>query len=193
MTVQKSDPLNANGVPLPAAEVEVLKNGLPSTLPDIDVRPNFTTVRPDGAYHIICTLPASPHASRLLARRHPKHCPNLTPSCLGRCETPASLIYLSVHGTRFGQVMTDHMLYMDFSPDSGWSPPEIKPYGPLNLDPACSCFHYCPNVFEGLKVVPLLAHEPGKNSDVPTGISRTGWYPAFVPAAAEHGTDGALS
>jgi hypothetical protein len=43
MTVQKSDPLNANGVPLPAAEVQVLKNGLPSTLPDIDVRPNFTT------------------------------------------------------------------------------------------------------------------------------------------------------
>jgi branched-chain amino acid aminotransferase len=58
--------------------------------------------------------------------------------------------------------MTDHMLYMDFSPDSGWSPPEIKPYGPLNLDPACSCFHYCPNVFEGLKVGPLLAHERGK-------------------------------
>jgi hypothetical protein len=48
--------------------------------------------------------------------------------------------------------MTDHMLYMDFSPERGWSAPEIKPYGPLNLDPACSCFHYCPNVFEGLKV-----------------------------------------
>ena len=55
--------------------------------------------------------------------------------------------------SNFGQVMTDHMLYMDFSPEGGWSPPEIKPYGPLNLDPACSCFHYCPNVFEGLKVV----------------------------------------
>jgi hypothetical protein len=61
--------------------------------------------------------------------------------------------------TQFGQVPTDHMLYMDFSPDRGWSPPQIKPYGPLNLDPASSCFHYCPNVFEGLKVRPfLLAH-----------------------------------
>ena len=88
------------------------------------------------------------------------------------------------------------MLYMDFSPESGWSPPEIKPYGPLNLDPACSCFHYCPNVFEGLKVVPH-SHIAMKKSNVPmprlTGISRTGWYPAFVPAAVEHGTDGALS
>jgi len=62
--------------------------------------------------------------------------------------------------------MTDHMLYMDFSPESGWSPPEIKPYGPLNLDPACSCFHYCPNVFEGLKVVPH-SHITVKNSNVP--------------------------
>ncbi|KAN0138843.1 branched-chain amino acid aminotransferase II [Lactarius tabidus] len=51
----------------------------------------------------------------------------------------------------FGEVMTDHMLYMDFAPERGWSPPEIKPYGPLSLDPACSCFQYCPSVFEGMK------------------------------------------
>jgi len=63
--------------------------------------------------------------------------------------------------------MTDHMLYMDFSPESGWSPPEIKPYGPLNLDPACSCFHYCPNAFEGLKVVPH-SHITVKNSNAPS-------------------------
>lgn len=65
--------------------------------------------------------------------------------------------------------MTDHMLYMDFSPESGWSPPEIKPYGPLNLDPACSCFHYCPNVFEGLKVVPhsLIAMENSNCTHAP--------------------------
>ncbi|KAH9005723.1 branched-chain amino acid aminotransferase II [Lactarius hatsudake] len=51
----------------------------------------------------------------------------------------------------FGEVMTDHMLYMDFAPERGWSPPQIKPYGPLSLDPACSCFQYCPSVFEGMK------------------------------------------
>jgi hypothetical protein len=61
---------------------------------------------------------------------------------------------------------------------------------------ACSCFHYCPNVFEGLKVpsLPPLAY---KRIDAPTclrstGISRTGWHPAFVPAAVECGTDGSL-
>jgi len=37
MTIPKPDPLNANGIPLPAAEAQVLKNGLPSTFPDIDV------------------------------------------------------------------------------------------------------------------------------------------------------------
>jgi len=35
MTVPKSDPLNTNGVP--EADAQVLKNGLLSTLPDIDV------------------------------------------------------------------------------------------------------------------------------------------------------------
>ena len=53
--------------------------------------------------------------------------------------------------------MTDHMLYMDFAPEHGWSSPEIKPYGPLSLDPACSCFQYCSSVFEGMKVYfPIL-------------------------------------
>lgn len=51
----------------------------------------------------------------------------------------------------FGKVMTDHMLYVTFDPELGWSDPEIKPYGPLSLDPASSCFQYCPNVFEGMK------------------------------------------
>ncbi|KAG6915375.1 hypothetical protein DXG01_011776 [Tephrocybe rancida] len=51
----------------------------------------------------------------------------------------------------FGQVKSDHMLVVSYEPETGWSAPEIKPYGPLSLDPAASCFHYCPNVFEGMK------------------------------------------
>lgn len=39
MTIHSAGPLNANGVPLPPPEAQVLKNGLPSTLPDIDVCP----------------------------------------------------------------------------------------------------------------------------------------------------------
>jgi hypothetical protein len=34
--------------------------------------------------------------------------------------------------------MTDHMLVCTHSPESGWSAPVIKPYGPLELDPASS-------------------------------------------------------
>lgn len=34
--------------------------------------------------------------------------------------------------------MTDHMLIMSFTPENGWSAPAIKPYGPLEIDPASS-------------------------------------------------------
>jgi branched-subunit amino acid aminotransferase/4-amino-4-deoxychorismate lyase len=53
--------------------------------------------------------------------------------------------------------MTDHMLIMTYDPSSGWSAPAIRPYGPLSLDPASSCFHYSPNLFEGMKVSPKLS------------------------------------
>jgi branched-chain amino acid aminotransferase len=51
----------------------------------------------------------------------------------------------------FGEVQTDHMLIVNFDPAIGWSAPEIKPYGPLALDPMCSCFQYASTVFEGMK------------------------------------------
>ncbi|KAF9780991.1 branched-chain amino acid aminotransferase II [Thelephora terrestris] len=51
----------------------------------------------------------------------------------------------------FGRHSTDHMMVASFHPKTGWSAPEIKPYGPLSLDPACSCFQYCTSVFEGMK------------------------------------------
>ena len=47
--------------------------------------------------------------------------------------------------------MTDHMLVITYHPVTGWSDPEIKPYGPLSLDPASLCFHYSTNLFEGMK------------------------------------------
>jgi hypothetical protein len=36
--------------------------------------------------------------------------------------------------------------------ECGLSAPQIKPHGPLNLEPASPCFHYCPNIFQGLKL-----------------------------------------
>lgn len=47
--------------------------------------------------------------------------------------------------------MTDHMLVITYHPVTGWSDPGIKPYGPLSLDRAGSCFHYSTKLFEGMK------------------------------------------
>ena len=47
--------------------------------------------------------------------------------------------------------MTDHMMVAHYHPVHGWSAPEIKPYGPLSIDPASSCLQYATNVFEGMK------------------------------------------
>lgn len=47
--------------------------------------------------------------------------------------------------------MTDRVLVITYHPVAGWSDPEIKPYGPLSLDPARLCFHYSTNLFEGMK------------------------------------------
>ncbi|KAG1830022.1 aminotransferase [Suillus variegatus] len=52
---------------------------------------------------------------------------------------------------RFGQSFSDHMIVATYDPEMGWSAPEVKPYGPITLDPQCSCFQYGGNVFEGMK------------------------------------------
>ncbi|KAG9076064.1 hypothetical protein FS749_012195 [Ceratobasidium sp. UAMH 11750] len=56
--------------------------------------------------------------------------------------------------------MTDHMLIVNYSPETGWSIPVIKPYAPLELDPACSVFHYTPALFEGMKAFLDPAGQP---------------------------------
>jgi branched-subunit amino acid aminotransferase/4-amino-4-deoxychorismate lyase len=62
------------------------------------------------------------------------------------------------------------MLIVNYDPVKGWGAPEIKPYGPLVLDPMASCFQYCPNVFEGMKV----------RSEVPCTLSNAHCY--FLPS-----------
>jgi len=51
----------------------------------------------------------------------------------------------------FGETKTDNMLISHYDPVNGWSAPEIKPYGPLSIDPASSCLQYATNIFEGMK------------------------------------------
>ena len=51
----------------------------------------------------------------------------------------------------FGKVFTDHMFIMDYTAGQGWHDGRIVPYGPFELDPSCTVFHYAQEIFEGLK------------------------------------------
>ncbi len=51
----------------------------------------------------------------------------------------------------FGKYFTDHMFLMDYEEGKGWHDPRIVPYGPIPMDPSCSCFHYAQEIFEGMK------------------------------------------
>lgn len=51
----------------------------------------------------------------------------------------------------FGKYFSDHMVSIDWTAEQGWFDPQVKPYGPLTLDPASSVLHYGQEIFEGLK------------------------------------------
>lgn len=51
----------------------------------------------------------------------------------------------------FGKTFTDHMLTCQWTEEGGWAAAEIKPYGPIAMDPASTVLHYAPTLFEGMK------------------------------------------
>ena len=51
----------------------------------------------------------------------------------------------------FGKYYTDHMVVAQWTEQDGWGEAELKPYGPISLDPAAMVFHYAQEIFEGLK------------------------------------------
>ena len=51
----------------------------------------------------------------------------------------------------FGKKFTDHMAHMRWTREGGWDDRGVIPYGPLELTPGASVFHYCQSVFEGIK------------------------------------------
>jgi branched-chain amino acid aminotransferase len=51
----------------------------------------------------------------------------------------------------FGRIFTEHMVRIDWNRERGWHDAQLRPYGPLQLDPAVSVLHYAQAVFEGLK------------------------------------------
>jgi branched-chain amino acid aminotransferase len=58
----------------------------------------------------------------------------------------------------FGLHFTDHMLTLTWTPDQQWHDGELRPYGPLALDPAAAVLHYAQEIFEGMKA---YAHADG--------------------------------
>jgi branched-chain amino acid aminotransferase len=51
----------------------------------------------------------------------------------------------------FGRVFTDHMVTVRWTGERGWHDAQLRPYGPLQLDPATQVFHYGQSIFEGFK------------------------------------------
>jgi branched-chain amino acid aminotransferase len=51
----------------------------------------------------------------------------------------------------FGRVFTDHMVTIGWTGQLGWHDAQLRPYGPLSIDPACQVLHYGQEIFEGLK------------------------------------------
>ena len=72
----------------------------------------------------------------------------LTPSTAVRAAAEREVI-LADPG--FGKHFTDHMVEITWTLESGWHDAQVKPYGPLQLDPAASVLHYAQEIFEGLK------------------------------------------
>ena len=50
----------------------------------------------------------------------------------------------------FGKVLCPVMIECNFS-NGEWGPVELKPYGPISLDPTCKVLHYGQEIFEGMK------------------------------------------
>lgn len=51
----------------------------------------------------------------------------------------------------FGQYFTDHMAIATWNAEFGWHDARITAFGPLELSPATSVFHYAQTIFEGMK------------------------------------------
>jgi branched-chain amino acid aminotransferase len=51
----------------------------------------------------------------------------------------------------FGRHFTDHMVTVQWTPEAGWHDAQLRPYGPLAMDPASAVLHYAQSIFEGFK------------------------------------------
>src|SRR3954465_13805519 len=51
----------------------------------------------------------------------------------------------------FGKTFTDPMVTITWSAGTGWHDAQVRPYGPISMDPASAVLHYAQSIFEGLK------------------------------------------
>ncbi len=51
----------------------------------------------------------------------------------------------------FGKVFTEHLAAISWDRERGWYEAEVRPYGPIQMDPGTTVLHYAQAVFEGLK------------------------------------------
>jgi len=50
----------------------------------------------------------------------------------------------------FGKKFSDHMFVMEYE-NGSWGEPQIRPYGPIEINPALNTLHYGQAIFEGMK------------------------------------------
>jgi branched-chain amino acid aminotransferase len=91
----------------------------------------------------------------------------------------------------FGRVFTDHMVTIAWTDEAGWHDAQLRPYGPLNLDPACQVFHYGQEIFEGLKAYrqaggPIVTFRPAANAARFADSARRMGMPALPGDAFTH-------
>ncbi|KAJ2159196.1 branched-chain-amino-acid transaminase bat2 [Coemansia sp. RSA 552] len=77
--------------------------------------------------------------------------PNIDASKLTKTLTTTPQALVDPKTLSFGKGFTDHMLCIKYTEDGGWEAPEIRPYGPLEIDPAAFVLNYSVETFEGMK------------------------------------------
>ena len=110
--------------------------------------------------------------------------PDISFSSLTVERTTRSKQKLPKEQLKFGQLMSDHMLTVDWSHDKGWAAPAIIPYQPLQLDPAASSLHYALQCFEGMKAYiddndNIRMFRPDRNMQRLNGSAHRLLLPAF--------------
>ncbi|WP_408918464.1 branched-chain amino acid aminotransferase [Corynebacterium kefirresidentii] len=70
-----------------------------------------------------------------------------------RTDNPTSTKELSeiLANPGFGKHFTDHMVTIDWTEEKGWHDAQVRPYGPMTMEPASNVFHYGQAIFEGIK------------------------------------------